>query len=159
VVNSHAADGAGLTLSTEEADAVAAAASGYAAVLPPDRAVAYHALARAAADGVIPDDLVDAAERVAAVSLQTGRARRDGQAGDESLLAAVYRRTPAGQALTGRAREVNQALEALTGRQLRTARVFASAPGSYSLTLEAGGVAVTLAIDTAGIEVRSLRTG
>ena len=158
-MSSHAADGAGLTLSTEEADAIAAAASGYAAVLPPDRAVPYHALAEAAADGVIPDDLVDAAERVAAVSLQTGRARRGGQAGDESLLAAVYRRTPAGQALTGRAREVNQALEALTGRQLRTARVAAHAPGSYNLTLEADGVAVTLAIDTAGIEIRSLQTG
>lgn len=159
MTDSHGADGAGLTLNHEEADAVAAAASGYAAVLPPDRAVAYHALARAAADGVIPDDLVDAAERVAAVSLQTGRARREGQAGDESLLAAVYRRTPAGRALAGRAGEVNQALEALTGRQLRTARVAARAPGSYSLTLEADGVAVTLAIDTVGIEVRSLQTG
>jgi len=158
-MDSHAADGAGLTLSPEEAGAVAAAASGYAAVLPPDRAAAYHALARAAADGVIPDDLLDAAERVAAVSLQTGRARRDGQAGDESLLAAVYRRTPAGQVLTGRAREVNQALEALTGRQLRTARVTTLAPGCYTLTLGADGVVVTLAIDTAGIEVRSLQAG
>jgi hypothetical protein len=158
-MNTPTADGGGLTLSPEEADAVAAAASGYAAVLPPDRAEVYHALAEAAEDGVIPDDLVDAAERVAAVSLQTGRARRGGQAGDESLLAAVYRRTPAGQALTGRAREVNKALEALSGRQLRGARVAASAPGSYSLTLEADGVAVTLAIDAAGIEVRSLQAG
>jgi hypothetical protein len=158
-MNSHAADGAGLALNREEADAVAAAASGYAAVLPPGRAEAYYALAQAAADGVIPDDLVDAAERVAAVSLQTGRARRDGQAGDESLLAAVYRRTPAGQALTGRAREVNHALEALTGRELRGARVAANAPGSYSLTLEADGIALTLAIDAAGIEVRSLQAG
>jgi hypothetical protein len=158
-MNSHTAGGAGLTLNREEAGAVAAAASDYAAVLPPDHAVAYHALAQAAADGVIPDDLVDAAERVAAVSLQTGRARREGQAGDESLLAAVYRRTPAGQALTGRAREVNQALQALNGRQFRSAHVAALAPGSYSLTLKADGVAVTLAIDNAGIEVRSLQAG
>lgn len=158
-MNSHTADGAGLTLNREEADAVAAAASGYAAVLPPGRAEAYHALAQAAADGVIPDDLVDAAERVAAVSLQTGRARRDGQAGDESLLAAVYRRTPAGQVLTGRTREVNQALDGLTGRQLRGARVAALAPGAYSLTLEADGIALTLAINAAGIEVRSLQAG
>ena len=79
VMNSYTAGGAGLTLNREEADAVAAAASGYAAVLPPGRAEAYHALAQAAADGVIPDELVDAAERVAAVSLQTGRARREGQ--------------------------------------------------------------------------------
>jgi hypothetical protein len=158
-MSSQTTGGVGLTLSREEAAAVEAAASGYAAVLPPDRALAYHALAQAAADGVIPDDLVDAAERVAAVSLQTGRARRDGQAGDESLLASVYRRTPAGQALTGRAREVNQALAALSGRQFRTARVVAHAPGSYSLTLEADGVAVTLAIDNAGIEVRSLQAG
>jgi hypothetical protein len=158
-MNSQAADGAGLTLNREEAGAVAAAASGYAAVLPPGRAEAYHALAEAAADGVIPGDLVDAAERVAAVSLQTGRARRDGQAGDESLLAAVYRRTPAGQVLVGRSREVNQALEALTGRELRGARVAALAPGAYSLTLEADGIALTLAINAAGIEVRSLQAG
>ena len=158
-MSSHTTGGAGLTLSREEAGAVAAAASGYAAVLPPGRAEAYHALAQAAADGVIPDDLVDAAERVAAVSLQTGRARRDGQAGDESLLAAVYRRTPAGQVLTGRSREVNQALEALTGRELRGARVAALAPGAYSLTLEADGIALTLAINAGGIEVRSLQAG
>jgi hypothetical protein len=158
-MNGHTTGGAGLTLNRAEADAVAAAASGYAAVLPPGRAEAYHALAQSAADGVIPEDLVDAAERVAAVSLQTGRARREGPAGDESLLAAVYRRTPAGKALTGRAREVNQALEALTGRELRGARIAANAPGSYSLTLEADGVAVTLAINTAGIEIRSLQAG
>ena len=158
MVSSQATDRAGLTLSPEEADAVAGAASAYAAVLPPGRAAPYQALAQAAADGLIPDDLVDAAERVAAVSLQTGRARRDGQAGDERLLAAVYRRTPAGRALAARASEVNQALEVLAGRQLRTARVAAPAPGSYTLTLEAGGVQVTLAIDADGIEVRSLET-
>lgn len=157
-MDSDAAASAGLILTPEEADAVAAAASGYAAALPPDRAAPYHALAEAAADGAIPDDLVDAAERVTTVSLQTGRARREGRA-EERLLAAVYRRTPAGQALTGRTREVNQALETLTGRQLRTARVGAPAPGSYTLTLEAEGVAVTLAIDTGGIEVRSLQAG
>lgn len=158
-MNTDAAAGAGLDLNPEEADAVAAAASGYAAALPPDRAAPYHALAEAAADGLIPDDLIDAAERVTAVSLQTGRARREGRAEAERLLAAVYRRTPAGQALTGRAREVNQALETLAGRQLRTARVAAPAPGSYTLTLEADGVGVTLAIDTNGIEVRSLQAG
>lgn len=158
-MNDHVADGAGLILTPDEADAIAAAASGYAAVLPPGPDAPYQALARAAADGEIPADLVDAAERVAAVSLQTGRAKRDGQSGDERLLAAVYRRTPAGKALTGRAREVNKALETLTGRQLQTARIGAPAPGSYTLTLEADGVAVTLAIDTAGIEVRSLQAG
>lgn len=150
---------AGLTLTPDEADAVAGAAGAYAAVLPPERAEPYYALAEAAADGLIPDDLVDAAERVAAVSLQSGRARRDGQAGDERLLAAVYRRTPAGRELTSRTGEVNKALETLTGRQLRTARVAAPAPGSYTVTLEAGGVEVTLAIGAGGIEVRSLQTG
>jgi hypothetical protein len=155
----RAADDAGIVLSPEEAAAVEAAAGGYAAVLPPGRAEPYHALAQAAAEGTIPADLVDAAERVAAVSLQTGRARRDGQAGDESLLAAVYRRTPAGRALAGRAHEVNQALEALAGRRLRSARVSASAPGAYRLTLKADGVELALTIDTAGIEVRSLQAG
>ncbi len=158
-MNGQSADGADITLSPEEAAAVEAAAGGYAAVLPPGRAAPYHALAQAAAEGVIPADLVEAVERVAAVSLQTGQARRGGQAGDESLLAAVYRRTPAGRALAGRAYEVNQALEALTGRQLRAARVSASAPGSYRFTLQADGVTLTLTIDTAGIEVRSLHAG
>ena len=151
--------GAGLILTPEEADAVAAAASGYAAVLPPAHAGMYDALAEAAADGRIPDDLIDAAERVTTVTLQTGRARRAGLASDEKLLAAVYRRTPAGKALAGRAREVNQALETLTGRQLKTARVGAIAPGAYTLTLEADGVAVILQIGTSGIEIRSLQAG
>lgn len=152
-------DGAGLTLTLEEADAVAAAASGYAAVLPPGPDALYHALAQAAASGRIPDELIDAAERVTTVSLQTGRAKRDGQAGEERHLAAVYRRTPAGQAMSAQAREVNQALEALAGRQLKSARVGAPAPGSYSLVLQAEGVQVTLAIDTSGIEVRSVQAG
>jgi hypothetical protein len=155
----HTTTGAGLALSSEEADAVAVAASGYAAALPLDRAAPYHALAQAAEEGRIPDDLIDAAERVTAISLQTGLARRDGRAEAERLLTAVYRRTPAGQVLIGRVKEINQALEALAGRQLRTARVAAPTPGSYTLTLEAEGVALTLAIGTAGIEVHSLQAG
>lgn len=152
-------DQSGIILTPDEADAVAAAASGYAAVLPPGPDALYQALAEAALEGRIPDDLVDAAERVTTVSLQTGRAKRDGQANEEKLLAAVYRRTPAGKALTARAREVNKALETLTGRTVQTARIGALAPGSYSLTLEADGVAVTLAIGTDGLEVRSLQAG
>lgn len=153
------AAGTGLALDPEEADAVAVAAHGYAAALPPDRAAPYQALARAAADGWIPDDLVEAAERVTAVSLQTGRARRDGYAAAERLLAAVYRRTSAGQALADRMQEVNQALTAFAGRRLRTARAAASVPGCYTLTLEADGATVTLTIDAAGIDVRSLHVG
>lgn len=158
-MTSDPAAGAGLALDPEEADAVAVAASGYAAALPPDRAAPYQALARAAADGWVPDDLVAAAERVTAVSLQTGRARRDGYAAAERLLAAVYRRTSAGQALASRMQDVNQALTAFAGRQLRTARAAATAPGCYTLTLEADSATVTLTIDAAGINVRSLHVG
>lgn len=158
-MKSHPATGAGLALDPEEADAVAKAAHGYAAALPPERAAPYQALAGAAADGWIPDDLVDAAERVTAVSVQTGRARQDGRAAAERLLAAVYRRTPAGQALASRVQEVNQALTALAGRRLRTARAAASAPGSYTLTLEADSATVTLTVDAAGIGIRSLHVG
>lgn len=158
-MSSNPAAGTGLALDAEEADAVAVAADRYAAVLPPDRAAPYQALARAAADGWIPDDLVEAAERVTAVSLQTGRARRDGYPVAERLLAAVYRRTSAGQALASRVQEVNQALTAFAGRQLRTARAAATAPGCYTLTLEADGATVTLTVDAAGINVRSLYVG
>lgn len=158
-MSGHTAAGTGLALTPEEADAVTAAARGYAAALPPDRAAPYEALARAAADGQIPEDLIDVAERVAAVSLQTGRARRDGHAAAERLLAAVYWRTPAGQLLTGRVHEVNQALQGLAGRQLRTIRAAAPAPGCYTLALEAGGATVTLTVDAAGIGVRSLQAG
>ena len=158
-MSGHTATGTGLVLGSEEADAVVVAARGYAAALPPDRAAPYEALARAAADGRIPDDLVDAAERVTAISLQTGRARQDGHAAAERLLSAVYRRTPAGQVLANRVEEVNQALRALAGRRLRTARAAASAPGCYTLTLEADSATVTLTVDAAGIGVRSLQVG
>lgn len=155
----HDVTGTVLTLDAEEAEAVTAAAEGYAAALPPDRAGAYEVLARAAADGAIPDELVDAAQRVIAVRLQAGRAGREWNAAAERVLTAVYRRTPAGRALDGRIQEVNRALSALGDRRLRTAHAAASTPGRYTVTLESEGATVTLTIDATGINIRTLNVG
>ncbi|HEY5989252.1 MAG TPA: hypothetical protein VIV12_23165 [Streptosporangiaceae bacterium] len=149
-----------LALNPEEAHAVAAAAAGYAAALPPERAAPYRALADSAATGQIPADLAGVLEQVAAVSLQSGQARKAGRAEAERLLTAVYRRTPAGQEAAAQVEAVNRALGALLGRELDSARVTSPSPGQHTLSLGVrGGITVTLTVSLAGVTVTSVQAG
>lgn len=155
-----AADSEGtLTLSPDEATAVAEAAAAFAAALPPGRDEPYRALAEAAQAGAVPVERMAALERVCTLALETGKARQIGRAEAERLLAAVLRRTDRGRALAEEAADVNRALGQLAGRQLEAARVTWRLPGHYDLSLSVSGFALTLAIGPDGVRVRSLNAG
>ncbi len=148
-----------LQLSKDEAIAIAEIATAFAAVLPADRRGPYDDLAHAVADGGLDAELLPDLERVCALTLETGRARQLGKAETERLVNAVYRRTPAGKALTAEATDVNGVLAGLTGKTLQQARITARMPGHYQLDLIVDGIDLAISIEPGGLEVRSLQTG
>jgi hypothetical protein len=153
-------DAAGaLSLSADEATAVAQAAAAFAAALPPGRDQPYRALATVAQTGTVPAEQVEALERVCTLALETGKARQIGRAEAERLLSGVLRRTPRGRAMAEEVADVNRALSELAGRQLDAARLTWRLPGHYDLSLSVAGFALTLAIGPGGVRVRSLHTG
>jgi hypothetical protein len=149
----------GFALSADEAVAVTETVTAFVDVLPERSRAAYEQLAADAAAGEIADELVPALERVCALALETGKARSLGRAEGERLLTAVYRRTPGGSALTAETTEVNRMLAELAGRTLESARLSMRMPGRYLLDLSVDGVALQIAIEPEGLEVRSLQAG
>jgi hypothetical protein len=152
------AEGA-LTLSPDEATAVAETAVAFAAALPPGRDQPYRELAAAAQAGTVPAEQVEALERVCTLALETGKARQLGRAEAERLLTAVLRRTARGRAMAEEVADVNRALGQLAGRQLESARLSWRMPGHYDLSLSVSGFALTMAIGPDGIRVRTLNAG
>lgn len=148
-----------LTLSPDEATAVAEASAAFAAALPPGRGEPYQELAAAAQAGAVPAGQVEALERVCTLALETGKARQIGRAEAERLLSAVLRRTARGRAMAEEVADVNRALSQLAGRELDTARLTWRMPGHYDLSLSVAGFALTMAIGPDGVRVRSLNAG
>ncbi len=148
-----------LSLSPDEATAVADAAAAFAAALPPGRDGPYRALVTAAQTGTVPVAQAEVLERVCTLALETGKARQIGRAESERLLAGVLRRTPGGRALAEEVADVNRALGQLAGRQLDAARLTLRMPGRYDLSLTVGGFALTMAIGPEGVRFRSLNAG
>lgn len=148
-----------LTLTPDEAAAVADAAAAFAAALPAGKGEPYLALASAARSGTVPGERTGALERVCVLALETGKARQMGRAEAERLLSSVLGRTVRGRAMAQQVTDVNRALGQLAGRELESARLTWRMPGHYDLSLAVSGVAVTLAIGPDGIGIRSLNAG
>lgn len=148
-----------LTLSEDEAQAVAEMATAYATAVPPGRGAPYVALALAAHSGSVSGEDLETLQRVVVLSLETGKAHRLGLAETEQLIAAVYRRTPLGRARIAETHDINQAMAQLAGRPLTAAKISSQRPGRYSINLSVTGFDLTLVIDPSGIEVQSLQTG
>ena len=147
-----------VTLSPEEQAAVMDVTASYLRAIPADRQQPYTELLAAVESGAIDPDRVAALERVCALALATGQARRIGLAEVETLVAAVHRRTPAGRARMAEVKSINTALARLQGKQLRNVRVATPRPGRHTLTLGVPGFEITLAITPDGLEISSLTT-
>ena len=65
----------------------------------------------------------------------------------------LYRRLPRGAELAESAREVTAALRALEGRELGSVELTAVGPGSFSLSLAAGELELSLRLDRQGARV------
>jgi hypothetical protein len=126
-------------------------------VSSPQRKGAYDALAAAAVEGVVPPELVALLERVVAISLESGRARRRYLAEGEKVFTDLFRRTPSGQALQKSLRDVNKALEVLEGRAVEGVKVSLRTLGHIRISLETEGVSFTLAVRPSAVIVESLQ--
>lgn len=146
-------------LSEAEAVAVGEVVTAFAAVLPPDRRCLYDELAQSVAAGRVAEEQLPELERVCVLALETGRARQLGKAETESLVNAVYRRTPGGRALTAEASDVNKVLAGLAGKNLQVARVTCRMPGRYLLDVVVDGIDVAISLEPEGLTVRSLQAG
>ncbi|HEY8475369.1 MAG TPA: hypothetical protein VIN09_00725 [Chloroflexota bacterium] len=127
--------------------------------LPASRRQAYADLVAAVARGSVPGHLVPLLERVVAVALEGGRARRVYRAEGERVLTELFARTPRGQALVLHLEEVNRALASLAGRPLHRVRVGMRTLGHYTITLDVEGATITLAARPDGVAVESVAVG
>jgi hypothetical protein len=88
----------------------------------------------------------------------TGPARSTDRPGFRALTA-IWRETPQGRRQAEDLDGLNEALGALRGLPVGTVRVAASGPGAFAVTLAAGDLEMRLALDRAGVRLRSLNVG
>jgi hypothetical protein len=106
----------------------------------------------------VDGDVEELLEQVLELGLQAGRIRAHYGPGGEQATLTTLRRLPHGRARTESARDVTSALGALGGTTLERVAITAVAPGAYSLSIQAGGVAASVRRDTAGARLVSLAT-
>ena len=97
-------------------------------------------------------------EKVLELGLQAGRIRAYYGPGGERAALKTLRRLPRGQARAESAREVSEALASLEGAVLEQVSVTAIAPGSYTLSIHAGGLELSVRLDSAGARLASVAT-
>lgn len=128
--------------------------------LPDETARAPYLRLRAAVEaGEVPEDLFGHLENLIELALQTGRARRFHRAEGEQALIQLFQRTPRGRAAAEQVQTLNAALAALKGQVIDSVRVSASAPGSYSITIDTDRCIITIKVDRTGARVESMAVG
>jgi hypothetical protein len=98
------------------------------------------------------------AESLLELGLQSGRIRAVYGPGGEQAALRTLRRLPRGRDRDRSAKDVSSALGALTGRTLDGVSLAAVAPGAFALTLEAGGLSVSVRLDAGGARLQSVGT-
>ena len=144
-----------LELDDEEQEIVEAELAALLPALRGTRREGYEALAAAVADGSVPPELVVHLQSLLELALQTARARKLYRAEGEKILTGVFRRTPAGRALRRQLADINAALKAVAGHELRSARVGMRTLGHFTVTLQTEEATLTLAVRPVGIYVES----
>ena len=149
-----------MKLGEAEREYVVAEAMALAELVPEgDSRVAYQEIAWAADRGEIPEDLSDRVGELAAIAVETGRARSvHGPAGVRALIS-VWRETPQGRRATAKAEDLNAALATLRGAEIGTIRVLPTGPGAYALSIAAGDLEVRLTFDRDEATLRSINVG
>jgi hypothetical protein len=139
---------------------LAAEAEAFAAQLPRgELRDALAAVVSASDAGEVPDELEERVGSLAALSIETGRARSvHGSAGVRALTA-LWKDSPQGRRAAEEARELEQALVALRGRSLEAVRVIPTGPGAHAITIAAGGVEVRLSVEVGTVGLRGVNVG
>lgn len=116
----------------------------------------YEALSDAVAAGTVPPELVVHLQSLLELALQTARARKLYRAEGEKILTDLFKRTPAGRALTRQLGDMNTALRAVAGHELRGARVGMRTLGHFTVTLRTDETTLTLAVRPDGMNIESI---
>jgi uncharacterized protein YhdP len=107
-------------------------------------------------DGAVGGDADELLEQVLELGLQAGRIRAYYGPGGEQAALKTLRRLPRGQARAESAREVSEALATLQGHVLEQLSLSAVAPGSYVLSVHAGGLELSVRVDASGARLASV---
>jgi hypothetical protein len=109
-------------------------------------------------EGAVEAGPAELLESIFELGLQSGRIRAYyGPRGEQAALATL-RRLPHGRLRADSAREVTKALNALRGTQLDTVKIAATAPGAFTVAIEAGGIEASIRLDSTGVRIVSLGT-
>jgi hypothetical protein len=113
-------------------------------------------LIAAVSDGEIADDEAEALTELLELGLQTGRLRAIYGPGGEQAALRLFRKLPRGKELTDSARDVSGALASLVGKPLENARVEATGPGSFLVSLGVDGLELSIRLDRNGARLTSV---
>lgn len=114
------------------------------------------ALLDALGTGALSPAQAETLGRLVELSLQAGRVRALYGPGGEQAILRLYRTLPAGAAAAASAEEVSEALAGLAGRPLESIALHAVGPGSFSLTLAAGGAELSVRLDRHGARLATV---
>jgi hypothetical protein len=107
-------------------------------------------------DGSVDGDAEELLESVLELGLQAGRIRAYYGPGGEQAALSTLRRLPRGRVRSDSAREVSEALGALSGRQLTAVKLAVVAPGAFTLSIEAEGLDLSVRLDGSGARLASV---
>lgn len=150
------ATGSGVELDDDEQELIEAELAALLPALRGTRREGYEALADTVAEGSVPPELVVHLQSLLELALQTARARKLYRAEGEKILTGVFRRTPAGRALSRQLGDINTALKAVAGHELRSARVGMRTLGHFTVTLRTDEATLTLAVRPDGMNIDSV---
>ena len=107
-------------------------------------------------EGRVSGDDAAALGELLELGLQTGRLRAIyGPEGEQAALT-LFRRLPQGRELSRSTTELNEALDALAGRELERLTVHAVGPGEYGVSISADGFELSLRLGRNGARIASL---
>jgi hypothetical protein len=112
----------------------------------------------AVAEGRVGGDDAEALGELLELGLQTGRVRAVYGPGGEQAALGLFRRLPQGRSLADSTRDLNEALEGLSGRELDRVSVTAVGPGEYGVTISADGFEIGLRLGRSGARVTTVGT-
>lgn len=110
-------------------------------------------LVAAVAEGEVGDEEAETLTELLELGLQTGRLRAVYGPGGEQAALRVFRRLPRGRELDASAREVSGALASLAGATLEKLELRAAGPGTFLLTVAAGGRELSVRLDRQGVRL------
>jgi hypothetical protein len=158
--NQHAASAEALKLDELRRDLLSSLIQSFIAAAPQSAArEPYVALEDAVAKMEVAPELVPSMGAIVEVALSTGRIRNMFGPAAELALAALFRKTPRGEAIAGSLNELNRALAKLKDQPLGEISAALRKPGVYTLSIASGEYRIVVRFDHDGAAVESVETG